>query len=49
MHQAAQQRGLFSRLRGDVYCIAPPIVTTEAQLDQIVVALRGAVEEVLGE
>jgi adenosylmethionine-8-amino-7-oxononanoate aminotransferase len=49
VHQAAQQRGLFSRLRGDVYCIAPPIITTEAQLDQIVVALRGAVEEVLGE
>lgn len=49
VHQAAQQRGLFSRLRGDVYCIAPPIVTTAAQLDQIAAALRGAIEEVLGE
>jgi adenosylmethionine-8-amino-7-oxononanoate aminotransferase len=48
IHQAAQQRGLFSRLRGDVYCLAPPIVTTEAQIDQIVDALRGAVDDVLG-
>jgi putrescine---pyruvate transaminase len=49
VHAAAQQRGLFSRLRGDVFCIAPPIVTTTAQLDQLVDGLQGAVVEVLGE
>ncbi len=49
IHQATQQRGLFSRLRGDVFCLAPPIVTTEAQLDRIVQILQESIEEVLGE
>ena len=33
---AGTERGLFSRVRGDVYVIAPPIVSTEAEIDQIV-------------
>ncbi|MEX0702649.1 MAG: aspartate aminotransferase family protein [Planctomycetales bacterium] len=49
VHQAAQKRGLFSRLRGDVFCLAPPIVTTESQLDRIVEILRDSVDEVLGQ
>ena len=48
VHQAAVQRGLFSRVRGDVYCLAPPIVTTEPQLDQIVDILQQSIEDVLG-
>ncbi|MBW3540829.1 MAG: aspartate aminotransferase family protein [Planctomycetes bacterium] len=48
VHQAAQERGLFSRLRGDVYCLAPPFVTTREQLDRIVKVLRDSVETVLG-
>ena len=28
VHQAGVERGLFSRVRGDVYCLAPPIITT---------------------
>ena len=48
VHQAAVKRGLFSRVRGDVYCLAPPIVTTESQLDQIVDILQQATQEVLG-
>ena len=48
VHAAAQQRGIFSRLRGDVFCIAPPIVTTHQQLDQIVEALAQSIQEVLG-
>ena len=48
LHQAAQQRGLFSRLRGDVYCLAPPVVITTAELDQVIEALAGAIHEVLG-
>ncbi len=48
IHQAAQKRGLFSRLRGDVFCIAPPIVTSEEQLDAIADILRESTEEVLG-
>ena len=49
IHQAAQQRGLFSRLRGDVFCLAPPIITSESQLDRIVEIMNESVREVLGE
>ena len=48
VHLAAQKRGLFSRLRGDVFCLAPPIVTTTEQLDSIVQILHDSVVEVLG-
>ncbi len=43
-----QKRGLFSRLRGDVYCLAPPIVVTEKQLDRIVEILRDSINAVVG-
>ncbi|MEX2287402.1 MAG: aspartate aminotransferase family protein [Planctomycetaceae bacterium] len=49
IHLATQERGMFSRLRGDVYCIAPPIITPEATLDQIVTILRDSTEAVLGQ
>ena len=48
VHAAAQERGLFSRLRGDVFCIAPPIVTSPSQLDRIAEIMKGATEAVLG-
>lgn len=48
VHQAAQKRGLFSRLRGDVFCIAPPTIITESQIDEMVNILKESVEEVLG-
>ena len=48
VHQAGAERGLFSRVRGDVYCLAPPIITTESQLDQIVEILKDSITEVLG-
>ncbi len=48
VHQAAQERGLFSRLRGDVFCLAPPIVTTKQQLNQIVDIMQGSIVAVLG-
>ncbi|HCP33508.1 MAG TPA: aspartate aminotransferase family protein, partial [Deltaproteobacteria bacterium] len=48
VHQAGVQRGLFSRVRGDVYCLAPPIITSEQQLDQIVDILYDSIKEVLG-
>ena len=47
VHAATQQRGLFSRLRGDVFCLAPPVVTTTEQLDRIVEILAAAIAEVL--
>jgi adenosylmethionine-8-amino-7-oxononanoate aminotransferase len=49
VHVASQQRGLFTRLRGDNYCIAPPYVITLEQIDQIVDRLTESIVEVLGE
>lgn len=48
VNAVSMERGLFSRARGDVYCIAPPIVTEEATLDQIVEILADATKAVLG-
>ena len=48
VHQSAQQRGLFSRLRQDVFCLAPPVVTTRSQLERIVQILTESIHEVLG-
>ncbi len=45
---AAQERGLFSRTRGDVFCLAPPIVIGFEELDRIVEILAESVGEVLG-
>ena len=48
IHVAAQDRGLFTRIRDDIFCIAPPYVITTQQIDQLVERLGAAVEEVLG-
>jgi adenosylmethionine-8-amino-7-oxononanoate aminotransferase len=48
IHAAAQERGLFSRLRGDVFCLAPPFVTSPAQLERMVSILKESTEAVLG-
>ena len=37
------ERGLFTRIVRDIICIAPPLVTTHAQIDQIVAIIREAV------
>lgn len=44
----ARKRGLFTRVRGDVLCLAPPIVTPEAELDRIVEICRDSVQAALG-
>ena len=48
IHSATVERGMFSRVRGDVYCIAPPIVTDEETLDRIPAILADSVQTVLG-
>ena len=48
VHAATQERGLFTRLRGDVYNLAPPFITTEAQIDRMVEILGESIEAVLG-
>ena len=48
LNAEAQRRGLFSRLRGDVFCLAPPFVTTREQLDDTIQILAESTEAVLG-
>jgi putrescine---pyruvate transaminase len=48
VHQATQDRGMFSRLRGDVFNFGPCFVTTEAQIDRMVEILGESIESVLG-
>ncbi len=43
----AQKRGLFTRIVRDVICVAPPLVTSEAQIDRVVGVLREAIAAVV--
>jgi putrescine aminotransferase len=42
--QDLRNRGVFTRARGDVICLAPPLVTTEEQLDRLTQSVADAVE-----
>ena len=48
IHSATMERGMFSRVRGDVYCVAPPLVTSEETLDEVVEILAESTKAVLG-
>ena len=48
VHAETVKRGMFSRVRGDCYCVAPPIVTSESTIDDIASILGASVEAVLG-
>lgn len=48
VHAATQERGMFTRLRGDVYLFAPCYATTEAQIDRMVQVLGESIRAVLG-
>jgi len=48
IHSATMERGMFSRVRGDAYCVAPPIVASEQTLDDVVNILADATKAVLG-
>jgi adenosylmethionine-8-amino-7-oxononanoate aminotransferase len=44
--QELMQRGLYTRMRGDTICLAPPFVTTVEQIDQIVEIVRESLKAV---
>ena len=46
--KALLDRGLYTRVRSDVICNAPPLITDESVLDQMVDIYRDAIVEVLG-
>ena len=48
IHAETMERGMFSRVRGDVYCLAPPIVSSEDTIDQIVEIVADSTKAVLG-
>jgi adenosylmethionine-8-amino-7-oxononanoate aminotransferase len=48
VRRAVEARGLFTRIRGDVILLAPPLVITEAQVDRIVQILGEAIPAGVG-
>ncbi len=48
VHEETQKRGLYSRHRADVFLLAPPLVTTDAEIDRVVQIMGESVEAVLG-
>ena len=36
LHQECCKRGLYSRIRGDIYLLAPPYITSDEQIDRII-------------
>jgi adenosylmethionine-8-amino-7-oxononanoate aminotransferase len=49
MTKAMIDHGVFTRMRSEVVCIAPPLTTDEATLDELVAGVRNAVVDVFGE
>ena len=49
MTKAMTSHGLFTRMRSEVVCLAPPIPTEESTLDDIVSAVRDSIVDVFGE
>lgn len=49
MTKAMVSHGLFTRMRSEVVCIAPPLTTEQSTLDDIVSAVRDSVADVFGE
>jgi putrescine---pyruvate transaminase len=48
VHEATQKRGMFTRMRGDVYNIAPCYTIEERQIDRMMEILGESIDEVLG-
>jgi adenosylmethionine-8-amino-7-oxononanoate aminotransferase len=48
VHAATQERGMVTRLRGDVYNLGPCFVTEQRQIDQMVNILGESIDAVLG-
>ena len=45
---AMTERGMVMRMRGDVACLAPPIITPESEIDRVVEIAADSVRAVLG-
>ena len=47
VYQEMLKRGLFTRVLGDMILLAPPLVSTEEQIDQIVAIIGESVQTVI--
>jgi putrescine aminotransferase len=47
LYEALLERGLYTRVLADAICLAPPFVTTDAQIDRIVEIIADAIPSVL--
>ncbi len=47
VHQEAVDRGLLSRVKGDSYLLAPPLIITDEQLDRCVEILAASIAAVV--
>ena len=41
--QELYNRGLYTRMRGETICLAPPLVSTVEQVDRMIAILREAI------
>ena len=48
LYKAMMSRGLYTRVRSEVICSAPPLTTDQSTIDQMVEIVRDSVVEVLG-
>jgi adenosylmethionine-8-amino-7-oxononanoate aminotransferase len=48
VHAATQERGMFTRMRGDIYNVAPCYVAHQTEIDRMVEILGASIEAVLG-
>jgi putrescine aminotransferase len=48
VHAATQDRGMFTRMRGDIYNLAPCYVAHQTEIDRMVDILGASIESVLG-
>lgn len=46
VRRAAQERGVFTRVRGDIFMLAPPLIITEAEIDRLVKVLADSIQSV---
>jgi len=49
MTAALIANGVFTRMRSEVICIAPPLTTDQATLDELIAGVRNAIVSVFGE
>lgn len=48
IQKACLERGLFTRIKGDILMLAPPLVITAAEVDQILAIVQESIEVVAG-